>query len=162
MTQVHKHGFWFQGKRMKLGMSQATLAKRVGVDRSYITQIESGNRWPAEPTLYRILAALGVGPRDAIETLGLVEDPDKARALRFVELVEAVGAEMTPAQNTELQELLSPDDDNSYRMLAQLAVAGGAAPSPDGWDRLDKEDRRLVQRIINRILDGYTDDTPEA
>jgi len=46
--QLHKYGPWFQMKRKKAQLTQKAVAEAVGVDRSYIAQIEAGTRWPSK------------------------------------------------------------------------------------------------------------------
>jgi transcriptional regulator with XRE-family HTH domain len=41
-------------------LTQAALAKRVGVHRIYIAQIEAGTKTPSLPTLAKLAKALGV------------------------------------------------------------------------------------------------------
>jgi transcriptional regulator with XRE-family HTH domain len=158
MAQQHKHGWWFSQHRMRTGMSQAALAERVGIDRSYVAAIEAGRRWPSEKTLIAILDALGVPLADIVQQLELVPNEEVDRALRFIEIMEDVRTKVTPAQLAELQTLFSSGD--TYRMLGQLALANGLPPAPEGWERLGAEDRRTVTRIIHRFLDSYPDSSP--
>ena len=46
--------------RIHRGWTQAELAKRVGLSRPYINQIESGVREPSPPALAELARALGV------------------------------------------------------------------------------------------------------
>ncbi|WP_404289663.1 helix-turn-helix domain-containing protein [Microvirga sp. RSM25] len=46
--------------RTAAGMSQAELAERMGVDRAYISGLESGARNPTVLTLWHTAVALGV------------------------------------------------------------------------------------------------------
>ena len=45
--------------RKEVGLTQAELAKRIGVDKSYISRIEKGVTVPSVATFYRIASALG-------------------------------------------------------------------------------------------------------
>ena len=45
--------------RKEARLTQAELAKRIGVDKSYISRIEKGVTIPSVATFYRIVAALG-------------------------------------------------------------------------------------------------------
>ena len=49
-------------KRLRLaaGLTQASLAERMGVDRAYVSGLESGQRNPTIVTLWHITKALGV------------------------------------------------------------------------------------------------------
>jgi transcriptional regulator with XRE-family HTH domain len=46
--------------RMAAGLSQATLAERMGIDRAYVSGLELGQRNPTILTLWHIAQALGV------------------------------------------------------------------------------------------------------
>jgi DNA-binding XRE family transcriptional regulator len=45
--------------RKKAGLTQQELARRIGVDKSYISLIEKGITVPSVATFYRIASALG-------------------------------------------------------------------------------------------------------
>lgn len=45
--------------RKKARLTQAELAQRIGVDKSYVSRIEKGIIVPSVATFYRIVAALG-------------------------------------------------------------------------------------------------------
>jgi len=47
--------------RMKKKMSQGDIARALGVDRGYISNIENGKKNPTLATLQKIANALGVG-----------------------------------------------------------------------------------------------------
>ena len=49
-----------QRLRTAAGLSQATLAERMGVDRAYISGLELGQRNPTVVTLWHLGQALGV------------------------------------------------------------------------------------------------------
>ena len=46
--------------RLEKGMSQGDICRKIGVDRSYISNIESGNKNPTLATIERIAKALDV------------------------------------------------------------------------------------------------------
>ena len=46
--------------RKNAGLTQAELAKRIGVDKSYISRVERGLTVPSIATMYRIVAAMGL------------------------------------------------------------------------------------------------------
>ena len=55
-------GHWIMVRRAMLRMSQARLAKAIGVDQSYISLIERNERPLTEELLQRIAAALECKP----------------------------------------------------------------------------------------------------
>lgn len=50
-----------RGFRSEQGLTQHELARRAGVDRNYVGQIERGERNPSFGSLSRVLEGLGVG-----------------------------------------------------------------------------------------------------
>jgi transcriptional regulator with XRE-family HTH domain len=49
-----------QRLRKSAGLSQASLAERMGVDRAYVSALELGKRNPTVLTLWHVAKALGV------------------------------------------------------------------------------------------------------
>ena len=45
--------------RKKAGLTQEELAKRIGMDKGYISRVERGLTVPTVSTFYRIVAAMG-------------------------------------------------------------------------------------------------------
>lgn len=157
--KTHRSGLWFQAKRKQAKLTQKALADAVGVDRSYIAQIESGMRWPSKPRLYAIFAAMGVPLDVAIRELKLAPNEEADRVLRFRELLEDLAPNVKPELLRAFENMFENDQDQ-VRWVAQYALAEPLPAAPDGWLRLNKEDRRLVQRMVNRLLDSYPD--PDA
>ena len=54
---------WRQAKRV----SKATLARRVGVDRSYVTKLEQGEMQPSGEMMFRIAKYLGQPLEDVFQ-----------------------------------------------------------------------------------------------
>ena len=48
--------------RTAAGLTQTALAKRSGIDRSYVSDLEAGQRHPTAATLQRLAKVLGVTP----------------------------------------------------------------------------------------------------
>lgn len=159
--KLHPHGPWFRDKREKAGLTQKALAEKVEVDRSYITQIESGMRWPSKPTQYAIYTAMGVPIDQAIRELHLVSNEEADRVLQFRELIEEVAPRMSPKRVKAFEQMFASDSEQLRWVTAQV-LSEPLPPAPDGWIRLKKEDRRLVQRLVNRLLDSYDEEVPDA
>ncbi len=66
-----KFGQAVQWLRQDLGVSQEELAHRAGVHRTYLGDIERGNRNPALINICRIAAALEVKPSALFQRMGL-------------------------------------------------------------------------------------------
>jgi transcriptional regulator with XRE-family HTH domain len=154
---LHNYGPWFQAKRKKAGLTQKALGDAVGVDRSYIAQIELGNRWPVKPTLYAIFAAMGVPLDEALSQLNLVENDEAERILRFREMMEEVVPHVPEKRRKAFAQMFASDQD-TYRWMGQWVLSEPLPAAPEGWMRLNKEDRRLVQRFVNRLLDSYPEE----
>lgn len=50
--------------RREKGIKQKDLAKKLQIDRSYLSKIENGHEWPSTRLLSRIAAELGVETKD--------------------------------------------------------------------------------------------------
>lgn len=78
------------GNLLRLGRSrrrvtQRQLAELAGVPQSTIARIESGDRQPSVPTLYRLLAALDLEPRIRLEDYDDHDDVLDRLAQRYPE-----------------------------------------------------------------------------
>ena len=52
--------------RRERGLTQQELGRRCGLSRSFLSQVETGNRVPSLSSLTRISAALGIMPVDVL------------------------------------------------------------------------------------------------
>lgn len=143
-------GLFIGRKRDAYGMSQGALAKAAGISRPYLSQIESGKRDASEEVFTRLMLHLGSPYAELLDALGDAVEPEKRAALQAL-----------LAPTDQLAQVLDPDEllrfmgslGSMEQILANLATL---APEPvqlgpDGWTELDAEDRRLVQRIVNRL-----------
>lgn len=151
MAKMHQNGDWFREKRNLQRLTQQQVAALIGKDRSYIAQIENGHRWPTEPVLYSLLDALDVPPAEAIDQLDLVKNDEVEQVLRFVEFLEEVQSSIPQERLQEFREFFVTRNE-LLSVVASLANGEKVPPGPEGWYRLHTEDRRLVQRLVNRIL----------
>ncbi|MDX6806147.1 helix-turn-helix transcriptional regulator [Terrihabitans rhizophilus] len=55
--------------RLAAGLTQASLAERMGVDRSYVSGLERGHRNPTVLTLWHLAEVLNVRVRDLVDGL---------------------------------------------------------------------------------------------
>lgn len=60
-------GSRLRATRERLGFTQAALAQKVGVDRSHISKIESGETSGSIQLITRIAAALGIRVSDLLD-----------------------------------------------------------------------------------------------
>ncbi len=56
-------------KRIRIAkqMSQGDICRKLGVDRAYISNVESGNKNPTLSTITKLAKALGVSVKDLLE-----------------------------------------------------------------------------------------------
>lgn len=71
--------------RSAAGLTQQMLAKRSGISRATIAQIEAGDSDPRQSTIAFLAAALGVSP------IALILSPREAAALAHVDVEPAAG-----------------------------------------------------------------------
>lgn len=55
--------------RIELGISQATLSERAGLDRSYLGLLERGKRGASIESLWRISISLGIRPTELVSRI---------------------------------------------------------------------------------------------
>lgn len=84
-------------RRRAIGLTIPALAERAGVDPSYITRIERGERTPSDRHVTKLAAALEVDPIDLFYALGRI-----APALRGNDAVRlALHRAAHPPQETQ-------------------------------------------------------------
>ena len=56
-------------KRIRISrqMTQGDICRKLGVDRAYISNVESGNKTPTLSTITKLAKALGVSANDLLE-----------------------------------------------------------------------------------------------
>lgn len=139
--------------RERRGLTQGAMAEAAGISRPYLAQIEGGTRIPSDDVVQRLITLSGASYQQFIdEVVGVALTPDQKDAIgQLIAPWDAVAQQISPEQMLELsQQLLS---------IEQMAEAMGKLSTgdlqqqigPEGWAELGKEDRRLVQRIINRL-----------
>lgn len=75
-------------------MTQATLAERIGIDRSYLSSIETGRRRYDQPLLEAAAEALRCTPADLV-----MRDPSQP------EMLWSIYDQLTPVQRVQLAEI---------------------------------------------------------
>lgn len=61
LAQRKAFGARVRESRQQIGLSQEALAHEAGLDRSYVGQVERGERNITLDNIYRLAAALGIG-----------------------------------------------------------------------------------------------------
>lgn len=133
--------------RESRGLNKAELARRSGVSAPYITQIEADQRTPSDAVLRQLAGALGIENYRLLEPAGYRFEGEGY----FENYERAIES---------LQDYLGESDYGYYLegilkelpSLARWMASGPALPAgPIGWDELNADDQRLVQKIINRL-----------
>jgi len=147
-----KLGLFISKHREKLGLTQGALAEAVGIKRPYLSQIESGARVPSEEVVEKLLLRLGSPMREFVtEVVGDALTPEQQKAVIALSTpVEQLSEHLTPEQLHDFMSQVASVE----QLAAHLQTLAGEPVSigPEGWADLSKEDRRLVQRIINKLL----------
>jgi transcriptional regulator with XRE-family HTH domain len=146
-------GHFLAKSRDDHGLSQAALAKAAGISRPYLSQIECGERTPSDEVMNRLVVLSGASMKEMVDLLRPSISADEADALSL--LLQPYDA---------LAEVLPPEDllalTQNLATVEQVASAVGKLPGepmpsgPDGWLDLTKDDRRIIQRMVNRLLAG--------
>lgn len=114
---------YFRNLRMRLGMRQSELARKLGCEQSYISAIELGNKAPSQELLEK-LTTLYLTDRDYEEMMTAARESNR----RFIlptevppdtyhlcnELWAKIG-DLYPAQITAIRELIKLDDQIAER-----------------------------------------------
>lgn len=67
--------------RVAAKLTQADLARRAGMDRSYLSHLEAGDCDPSAGVALRLSEVLGVHPRDLFPELVAISVPDASTAI---------------------------------------------------------------------------------
>lgn len=138
------------------GLSQATLAKAAGISRPYLTQIENGRRRPSPEVLQRLLVLVGASMQQFIDDVvgASVTDEEAGALTTLLSTYDKLAEHVAPEQMLGLLESATSLQDMAQAMgkLSHMEVITG----PEGWEDLSKEDRRLVQRLVNRLRSAAT------
>lgn len=155
-AKARAFGLFISRRREGRGLSQVTLAAAAGISRAYLAQIETGRRIPGDETFRKLLVALGASMQEFMAEMLEGEIPaEQLEGLTVLtQTFDKMQELLTPEQVTALLEA-SP---TAEQLDASLALIGGlpAVPAPDGWTDLSAQDRRLVQRLVNRLRKGST------
>ncbi len=147
-------GQYLGQRRSQLGLSQKAVAEAVGISRPYLTQIENGTRTPGDDTTARLLKALGIPLEQAMQDLLADKlDPNMLNSLSStMHAFDLLQTYLTEDQFREVASALGTPEQVAAN--AQFLLTEEPVPGPDGWLDLSKEDRRLVQRMVNRLRDA--------
>lgn len=139
-------------KREAIGMSQSMLARRVGVSRPYISQIENGQKSASDEVLMMIFAILDIDYTTLLnpEEQNPLNENEQNVLSGGLKLINDLSSLVDEETLTKI--LLLFNDYQSTIVSALNALEENPDyMAPEGWFDLEKEDRRLVQRIINRL-----------
>ncbi len=136
--------------RMQRGLSGSELARRAGVSRSLISQIERGTSSPSVDVLRRIANTLDIRvgmlfdePEDAVSPNGVAPLPAARQArARVVRRGERKVLSLPASQIR--YELLSPDLQGRLEFV-QIEVRPGQAVPAVGWSHEGEESQLILQ-----------------
>lgn len=151
-----ERGLWIATKRERLGISQGALAERVGVDRSHISHIESGRKKASAELLGKIISALDLPVE---ELLGdEATQVEKALICAAFNFQKKLCEYLTLEQVTEIMQYIEQMNEAQAALMSYVKSEPMPA-GPEGWLNLSDNDKKLVQRIINRL--HKNEKTPE-
>lgn len=122
-------GARLRDERVRAGISQRELARRLGLSASLISQLESGQSKPSVGTLYAIVTELGVSLDRVIRGEEFPEDTD--RDVPAESLVVRAGQRQAIDLDSGVRwEELTADNDDEVDFLEAIYAVGGAS-TPD-------------------------------
>jgi transcriptional regulator with XRE-family HTH domain len=83
-TRWKRFGIWFRQQRNAAKMNQTELARRSGMSRQHISDIENGETGIKYGTAATLALALGIHPRDVVTQAGFLFEEDPALMVREV------------------------------------------------------------------------------
>ena len=141
-------GLLIATKRESLGISQGALAKKVGVDRSHISHIEKGSKKASAELLGRIVSALDLPVEELLgEEANQMEKALVGAAFNFQKKLNEY---MTLEQVTEIMQYIEQMNEAQAALMSYVKNEPMPA-GPEGWLNLSDNDKKLIQRIINRL-----------
>ena len=115
-------------RRDDTGLSAAELARRAGISKGYLSEIESGNTVrPSADVLYRLATALGTTIADLLDRE-----------------IPAAAARIPPSLQAFAESRRLPDED--LHMLAQICFRGEQPSTADDWWLLYEAIQRSLWR----------------
>ncbi len=171
-------GDWLSAKRGKRGepgfVSQRELARRMGVDPTYISQLERRETAPSFDTRHRIHKALGTS-EDELKTIGILPD---GQADWELTIGAPPASHPTPAMITqpakretleafyELGPQITEDDAQSLLLLARhmahrlrenrmIGIAAHGFARNSAADDRTEDDKQLPEEVGHRGVIGF-------
>ena len=136
--------------RLQSHLSQSELARRCGVSRPYVAQVESGRLRP-RPSFIAVLSSLGSDSEGSAPADRILELVARQPALTRTDVAKALGRRSSTERRIgelltagRLEERLALGESRDSRLARRLFVAGTAPEisRPDaapGWLRRDRE-----------------------
>ncbi|MBK5211602.1 MAG: helix-turn-helix transcriptional regulator [Coriobacteriia bacterium] len=142
----------FAVKREKLHMTQKQVADLIGVSRGYIGRIERG-KMPSDDVFLKLVFVLQLALEEILPMSEIrAAEPGLAEMFDAVSpQMKIIGENLAPEQMLELLNAQAKHEvmiDSIIGAAAHVNIETG----PNGWGKLTKGDRKLVQEIVNRLL----------
>ncbi len=172
-------------RRRHLGVTQAEMARRIGISASYLNLIERNKRRIAGPLLVRTAEVLGASledldgaaERQLVETLNEIAhlpnldglEMESGATGEFIGRYPGWARAMVSLANSEqhawqtaraLSERLTHDPflgETVHRMLSKVAAIRSAAEILVGFDNIDPEQRSRFEHIVLNEAETLTD-----
>ncbi len=117
-------------ERVRAGISQRELARRLGLSASLISQLESGQSKPSVGTLYAIVNELGVSLDRIIRGEDSPEEPAPRAGRGVTPLVHPGEGQSIELDSGVRWESLTPEPEEAIDFLHAIYEVGGAS-TPD-------------------------------
>jgi transcriptional regulator with XRE-family HTH domain len=166
-------GSTIKGLREGQKLSKSRLAREAGISDAYVIQIERGDRSPSREVLRRLAHVLRVPPYRLLVAGGFytapqIKDAEKT-AKRMLQSLKGLHAKLPPdALDRYLAHQYDVIDEMETLTTEEVALRQTSAMDlpperywgwdqklptypPEHWETLSDADRRLVQRLVNRL-----------
>lgn len=138
------YGEWLRAKRGQRGepgfITQATLAERIGAERTFIVQLENSNKLPTYATRQKVHAALGTTEAELID-LGIVRGSSHDGAREAMRQQPAQPAQ-EPSPLARALDAIWHTMNAEQRAFAKNVLDAALSVPRDAEDR---EDRRVAE-----------------
>jgi Predicted transcriptional regulator len=110
----------FRQARIRLGLAQKEMAKRLGITRSYLSEVENGHRHPSEGLVQKLLLVRESSPAEAHSEV-LQKDARVRRRVPVISWARAGAASSYEEMPLDWQEVLPSDcpDEHAFGLILE-------------------------------------------
>lgn len=140
--------------RNEKGYTQKELANAVGCTSGMIAQIETGRKMPGVDLQVRIMSALGMDFQGVLRESSVQEiGEDEKNILDFTTRLFDFLAENMPAEKVVEALSMMENSFEAFEAAARYESDNPVRFAPEGWTELSQKDRKLVQRLVDRLIE---------